>query len=160
VTVDTRAIGEKDLALGLLGELLRERRRLIAWARELRTPVAGRDWIHITDSPDADAWLIAWSPASTVGTHDHGGSQGAVHVLRGSLVERYWDSDDRSSHVRRLARGATVSVPPDRQHDITNCETRLALSLHVYSPRLSTMSFYPGREEADDRFPQSVIERR
>ncbi len=158
MTVHARAIGEKDLALGLLGELLRERRCLIARARELKTPVAGRDWIRITDSPDADAWLIAWSPASSVGTHDHGGSHGAVTVLRGSLVERYWESDDRWAHVRKLARGATVSVPPDRQHDIANCGTRPALSLHVYSPRLSTMSFYPGREQAGDRFPQSVVE--
>jgi predicted metal-dependent enzyme (double-stranded beta helix superfamily) len=141
-------IGAEDLALGLLRDLLRNEPDLVARARRLTTFRGGRGWIRVADTADADAWLIAWSPGSSVGTHDHGGSHGAVHVLRGALVERYWESDDPSVRVRRLKHGATMSVPPDRVHDVANNDTRLALSLHVYSPRLATMSFYPPASSA------------
>ena len=135
--------GDEDLAFGLLQELLRSECDLVARARELIVQPHGRGWIRVADTAGADAWLIAWSPASSVGTHDHGGSQGAVHVLRGALVERYWDNDDAAPRVRSLVRGETVFVPSDRVHDVANDGVLPALSLHVYSPRLTSMGFYP-----------------
>ena len=139
----TDTAGAEDLAFDLLQELLSTERDLVARARELIVQPNGRGWIRVADTADADAWLIAWGPASSVGTHDHGGSQGAVHVLRGALVERYWDHEDPSPRVRRLARGETVLIPADRVHDVANVGIRPALSLHAYSPRLTSMGFYP-----------------
>ena len=103
MTARTYTAGAEDLAFDLVRELLRTERDLVVRASELIVQPNGRGWIRVADTADADAWLIAWGPASSVGTHDHGGSQGAAHVLRGALVERYWDRDDPSPRVRRLA---------------------------------------------------------
>lgn len=127
----------------LLDELLRAPGALLAHARGLSVGDGCRAWIRVADSPEADAWLIAWGPGSSVGKHDHGGSRGAVHVLRGALVERCWPGGDGPVAVRRLVPGTTLHVPPDRVHDVFNHGARAALSLHVYSPRLTTMGFYP-----------------
>jgi predicted metal-dependent enzyme (double-stranded beta helix superfamily) len=138
---------DEELSRALLEELLRDTNGLIARARDLFVPRRGRAWIRVADTPGADAWLIAWSRGSSVGTHDHGGSHGAFHVLRGALVESYRDSEEPYfARVRRLADGATVSIPPDRVHDVANAGARRALSLHVYAPRLTAMTFYSGAE--------------
>jgi hypothetical protein len=42
-----------------------------------------------------------------------------------------------------------VNVPRDRVHDVANTTTRPAYSLHVYSPRLTSMSFYPLDDQDD-----------
>lgn len=71
-------------------------------------------------------------------------------MLRGALVERYWPNGEHGpERERRLARGDTVSVPPGRVHDVANAGRRQAWSLHVYSPRLTTMSFYPALANGD-----------
>ena len=149
MTLTANTVADREVAVGLLRELLRSDRRLVEQASALRPVGTGRAWVRVADTPGADAWLIAWSPGSSVGTHDHGESHGVVHVLRGSLVERYWTSDDPAPRIRRLARRSTVDVPPDRVHDVANESGRPALSLHVYSPRLTTMSFYPPRASAE-----------
>jgi len=140
----TQRLHDQDRARTLLSELLQQRSELIAIARRLEVPVAGRAWVRLVDTVDADAWLIAWDPSSHVGSHDHGGSRGAVHVLRGALVESYRENRDQPAwSTRRLARGATVNIPHDRVHDVANTGRRRAVSLHVYAPRLTTMTFYP-----------------
>ena len=137
-------VREQDRALTLLAELLDQRAELISIARRLEIPASGRAWVRVTDTADADAWLIAWNPATHVGSHDHGGSRGALHVLRGTLVESYRENREQTaSHVRRLRAGESVSIPHDRVHDVANPAARRALSLHVYAPRLTTMTFYP-----------------
>ena len=59
---------------------------------------------------DSDAWLIAWGEASEVGAHDHGGSHGAIRVLRGLLVEEYRKPGPRLS--RRQWRRRTIRPGP------------------------------------------------
>jgi Cysteine dioxygenase type I len=143
MTAATR-IAHKDLAFLVLAELLGDRSGLIERARALVVPAAGRAWECVFDTPDADAWLIAWNPASHVGSHDHGGSRGAVHVLQGALVESYRANPAaRVERVRLLESEATVGIPEDRVHDVANRGSGLAVSLHVYAPRLTTMTYYP-----------------
>ena len=48
---------------------------------------------------------------------------------------------------RRLPKGASVSFGPDHIHDVVNGGARQALSIHVYSPRLRSMTFYENRPE-------------
>jgi hypothetical protein len=91
-------------------------------------------------APHIDAWLIAWPPATGLPMHDHAGSSAAVHVLRAELVERYVD-DDRLVE-RRLLAGQCLHLPPDHLHEVVNAGGSEALSLHVYSPKLTTLRFH------------------
>jgi len=96
-----------------------------------------------------DAWLIAWSPCSGVELHDHGGSQGAVAVASGRLLEHYTDLRWRPPIRSRIVDpGVTVSVPGIRVHEVSNPGPTDALSVHVYSPPLTTMTFFDPRPDA------------
>jgi predicted metal-dependent enzyme (double-stranded beta helix superfamily) len=104
-----------------------------------------RQWRLMARTPDFDAWLIAWPRGGKADLHDHGHSTGAVSVVSGALVESTPRRDDagRLSLVRReLAAGATVGFGAGHVHDVTNVSDRPALSLHVYSPALTSMTFY------------------
>jgi quercetin dioxygenase-like cupin family protein len=76
-------------------------------------------------------------PGNRLGWHDHDGSSGALHVLRGALAETYADTEVIASVMtRELAAGATVAVPATRVHSVENASASEAVSLHVYSPPL------------------------
>ena len=53
------------------------------------TPPGGRDRHYACLHRDAhfDLWAIFWMPENDTGWHDHDVSSGAVHVVRGILVE-------------------------------------------------------------------------
>jgi hypothetical protein len=104
-----------------------------------------RSWRLMARTPDFDAWLIAWPSGGKVELHDHGDSTGAVSVISGALVEAVpWrDDTGRLSLVRHeLREGATLGFGARHVHDVTNESDGPALSLHVYSPALTTMTFY------------------
>jgi hypothetical protein len=104
-----------------------------------------RSWRLMARTPDFDAWLIAWPNGGKVELHDHGTSTGAVSVIRGALVEAVPRRDDagRLSLVRHeLQAGATLGFGAGHIHDVTNESDEHALSLHVYSPALTSMTFY------------------
>jgi predicted metal-dependent enzyme (double-stranded beta helix superfamily) len=130
--------------LSLTAQLLGDRAALLARARTLMLEPGERAWTRVLDTTDADAWLIVWDRAGRVGAHDHGGSRGAVHVLRGTLTESYRaNPTEPEARVRRLHRGTTIAIPDDHVHDVVNLGPRRAVSLHVYAPRLTSMTFYP-----------------
>src|SRR5271170_4425278 len=104
-----------------------------------------RSWRLMARTADFDAWLIAWPKGGKVELHDHGTSTGAVSVISGVLVEAVpWrDDTGRLSLVRHeLRAGATLGFGAGHVHDVTNESDGHALSLHVYSPALTTMTFY------------------
>jgi Cysteine dioxygenase type I len=104
-----------------------------------------RSWRLMARTPDFDAWLIAWPSGGRVELHDHGTSAGAVSVISGTLVEAVpWrDDTGRLSLVRHeLHAGATLGFGAGHVHDVTNESGGHALSLHVYSPALTAMTFY------------------
>jgi hypothetical protein len=106
---------------------------------------ARRTWRLVARTPAFDAWLIAWPRGGKVELHDHGDAAGAVRVISGTLVEAVpWrDDTGRLTLVRRQLRaGDTRSFPAGHIHDVTNEADGHALSLHVYSPALTTMTFY------------------
>jgi len=112
-------------------------------------------------SPALEAWVIAWPPGGAVELHDHGGSSGAVVVVAGELTE--------TSVVHRGRRRpvlATTTIRPGRPvhfsghhiHDVVNDGDVPALSVHVYAPRLTSMTYFrmtDGAVEAEStaRFP-------
>lgn len=106
-------------------------RELTALARRLASAVRGdevtigpgeeRGYVRLLETPTHEAWLIAWARTSGLDLHDHGGSAGAIHVVRGRLREDYTDlvTFDRAalapggpSPYRR--RGRTRSQPRSR----------------------------------------------
>jgi predicted metal-dependent enzyme (double-stranded beta helix superfamily) len=104
---------------------------------------ATRRYTRMLSTSSYDAWVIWWSPSAELDLHDHGGSIGVVHVVEGELVEQHADlvtgGPLRSETVRvgHTARTASTTV-----HAVANLGPRDALSVHVYSPPLSTMTFY------------------
>jgi predicted metal-dependent enzyme (double-stranded beta helix superfamily) len=104
-----------------------------------------RTWRLMARTPDFDAWLIAWPRGGRVELHDHGTAAGAVSVISGTLVEAVpWrDDTGRLTLVRHeLWAGATLGFDVGHIHDVTNEADGHALSLHVYSPALTSMTFY------------------
>ena len=107
--------------------------------------VEERSWRLVARTPDFDAWLIAWPTGGKVELHDHGASSGAVRVISGTLVEAVPRRDEEGRlglvHNERRA-GTTLGFGTGHVHDVTNEAGEVALSLHVYSPALTTMTFF------------------
>jgi hypothetical protein len=104
-----------------------------------------RSWRLMARTTDFDAWLIAWPSGGKVELHDHGNSTGAVSVIRGALVEAVPRRDETgglSLVHHELREGATLGFGAGHVHDVTNESDGPALSLHVYGPALTTMTFY------------------
>jgi hypothetical protein len=107
--------------------------------------VAERSWRLVARTAQFDAWLIAWPEGGKVDLHDHGNVGGAISVIAGSLVEAVpWRDDAGRLSLERsvLPAGATLGFGPGHVHDVTNESSGHALSLHVYSPALSSMNFF------------------
>jgi quercetin dioxygenase-like cupin family protein len=102
-----------------------------------------RRYTRVLATASYDAWVIAWSPSAELDVHDHAGSTAAVHVVEGELVERRTDLvTGRSLGVRTVRGGQTIRVAPTIAHGVANYGPGDALSVHVYSPPLTGMTFY------------------
>jgi tellurite resistance-related uncharacterized protein len=102
-----------------------------------------RSYAPLVATDDLELWLIEWGPSTFLDLHDHGGANGALRVLRGNLVETYTDLASRAPlHSRVLGGGDRVVFAPEHVHEIWNATGESALTLHGYSPRLSSMTFY------------------
>ncbi len=91
-----------------------------------------------------DLWLISWLPSQGTQLHDHGGSGGAFTVLSGELTEAIYRPGAAGQSLIDLARGPADSIGfgPHYVHDVRNLCDRPAVSVHAYSPPLTTMNFY------------------
>jgi hypothetical protein len=123
----------------------------IWWPKVQRA--AGQRWYApLLQDDTCEAWLLGWPVGEGIELHDHGDSSGALIVVEGALSETYIGVSDwvragaRLSH-RRLPEGALVCFGPDHIHDVVNGGTRQALSIHAYSPRLRSMTFYENRPD-------------
>jgi hypothetical protein len=98
------------------------------------------------------AWLITWAPGTGLELHDHGGSAGTLAVVRGELTERHTTTTDVAAlgdgsargrlRRRRLRRGSVTTFAADHVHEVRNDGLEPAVSIHVYVPGLTEMSFY------------------
>jgi predicted metal-dependent enzyme (double-stranded beta helix superfamily) len=98
-----------------------------------------RSALRIWATEDYDVWLLGWPPGSSVEPHDHGVSAGAFSVVSGEVEEIRWNGTVRLN--RRVGPGASVTIEPGVIHDVVGGAVP-ALSVHVYSPPLTTMNFY------------------
>jgi hypothetical protein len=104
---------------------------------------AGRSYERLFRTASCEAWLISWGPSTFLGLHDHGGSRGAFEVLVGEMAESVTDLDERAPlEIGRLAIGARRSFGATAIHELWNPTDAAAVSVHAYSPPLSTMNFY------------------
>lgn len=105
----------------------------------------GRRWYEpLVEEAGFEAWLLGWPPGQGIELHDHGSSSGAVVVVEGILSETHVGRGGRLRH-RRLLEGDLVTFGADHIHDVVNAGASQALSIHVYSPRLRSMTFYENR---------------
>jgi predicted metal-dependent enzyme (double-stranded beta helix superfamily) len=112
-----------------------------AWTEGTR-----RRYTRLLETDLYDAWLIQWSPAADLELHDHGGSQGAVLVATGRLVETY--TDLQRCHPLRthiIDQGETLTMSATRVHGISNPGPGDTISVHVYSPPMREMTFFDQR---------------
>jgi predicted metal-dependent enzyme (double-stranded beta helix superfamily) len=107
--------------------------------------LTARRWELVAASETFEAWVIGWPPGGTIALHDHGDSAGAVVVAGGELVETFVaESVDGSTTTttRRMGAGTSWSMGRRHVHDIVNDSCRPAVSVHVYAPRLTSMTEY------------------
>ncbi|HEU5266763.1 MAG TPA: cysteine dioxygenase family protein [Jatrophihabitans sp.] len=95
---------------------------------------------RIYRDPRLDIWLISWLPEQGTELHDHGGSAGSFTVLSGNLTEAVV-SGGRLRDATRQA-GDSVGFGAHYVHDVRNLSEAPAVSVHAYSPPLSTMTYY------------------
>jgi hypothetical protein len=96
------------------------------------------------------AWLLTWLPGQQTGWHDHGGSAGAFLVVSGLLRE------DTVAGSRNLATGTGRRFGARHVHRVVNDGALPAISLHVYSPALTSMTRY---EPVGGTLRRSAVER-
>ncbi len=133
------------------------------WARSLSTrrqpvlPVGLRAYDLALRCDGYDVWVIHWGPGSGIDPHDHAASAGALHVVRGELVEHHHDPFVLPVVRRRLVAGRSRTFPVGHVHEVRNLGRRVATSVHVYSPPLIDMTFYrEPREPTTTRRLRSV----
>ena len=85
-------------------------------------------------------WLLSWLQDQTTELHDHGGSTAAFTVVQGALEEVRVDAGWLTR--TDLRPGLTQWVAPGVVHDVRNVQSLPAVSIHAYSPPLTSMTYY------------------
>jgi mannose-6-phosphate isomerase-like protein (cupin superfamily) len=120
------------------------------WLHRVRLSADGRWYERLHADDDHEVWLISWLPGQATGFHDHGESEGAFTVVLGSLEER------EPGDGRTVGIGESWAFGRDYIHDVRNASGAPAVSVHVYSPPLSSMRRY---EETGDGLVEIAVER-
>lgn len=101
----------------------------------------GRSAVRLVRTECYEVWVLGWWPGQSVELHDHGDSHAAFTVVEGDLIEVTGRRDGTLERVE-LPTGATRLVRAGTRHDVLNLATTPATSIHVYSPQLTSMTFY------------------
>jgi predicted metal-dependent enzyme (double-stranded beta helix superfamily) len=122
------------------------------WWPKVQRATGERWYVPLLQDDVFEAWILGWPVGEGIELHDHGESSGALIVVEGTLLETYvgssrWVRPGGRLRHRRLPEGAHVSFGPDHIHDVVNVGPRQALSIHAYSPRLRSMTFYENRPD-------------
>jgi mannose-6-phosphate isomerase-like protein (cupin superfamily) len=119
------------------------------WLHRVRLSADRRWYERLSRDADHEVWLISWLPGQATGFHDHGDSEGAFTVVLGSLEER------DPGEARTVGAGESWLFGRDYVHDVRNVSSAPAVSVHVYSPPLSSMGRY---EETDEGLIPVAVE--
>lgn len=122
-------------------------RTAATWGDRLAENPEYRTGLRLLASEDYDAWLLRWPPGTSVAPHNHGDSTGVFTVVTGELLEIRWMRGLPRS--RLVGSGEVVTIERGVVHHVM-APGDPSLSVHVYSPPLTSMSFY-------DEFGQEAI---
>jgi predicted metal-dependent enzyme (double-stranded beta helix superfamily) len=117
-----------------------------------------RRWQLLAATPSFEAWVIGWPPGGSIELHDHGDSMGAVVVVEGELVETFVTHQidgSLTTTTRRMATDRSWSMGRRHVHDVVNDGCAPAVSVHVYAPRLTSMTHY--RLDGGTLQPQKTV---
>jgi predicted metal-dependent enzyme (double-stranded beta helix superfamily) len=103
-----------------------------------------RIWHTIAEADCFEAFVIAWPAGASIDLHDHGDAAGAIAVARGGLVERVSQLHSGAPELvtHRLSTGVQLAFRSGHVHELSNPGPGPALSVHVYSPVLRSMTFF------------------
>jgi cysteine dioxygenase len=112
-----------------------------------------RHRVHI--GPHAELLVLCWRPGQRTPIHDHAGSFGAVHVLRGVMWETLFEMGDseglRYGSAREWTPGHVTGADIPDIHQLGNPDVsgQDLVTLHLYSPPLTSLNVYKvGRKES------------
>lgn len=105
-----------------------------------------RWWMLLFRNPAYEVKLLTWERDQSSDWHDHGGSSGAFAVTSGVLLERHRGDDHVGVVSGHFGVGQFGAFGPDYVHDIMHGAGSPAVSIHVYSPPLSGLTFYERTE--------------
>lgn len=134
---DRLAARDRDLSPEECADLAREAAELVDVTALER---AGEGSFELLwRDPHSEAWLNLWWEPRDTGFHDHGGSCVGVHVLEGRACnEALVVGGER--RIREYAAGDSFSFPGTGIHRMEH--DRGAVTIHVYSPPISTIGHY------------------
>lgn len=112
------------------------------WSAHVRFDLTERYFVRLHLDDDVEVWLICWDLGQDTLLHDHGGSVGAFAVASGRLVEDFGDVGQDGLRTRRHSAGSAVAFGETYLHNLVNVGMEPAVSIHAYSPPLSSMNFY------------------
>ncbi|MEV6106706.1 cysteine dioxygenase family protein [Streptomyces sp. NPDC051940] len=115
------------------------------WRGRVRFDAAQRWFTRLEQSAVHEVWLLSWLPGQGTEVHDHGGSSGAFGIVAGELAERAFGPRVIRPTPWGLPAGAIRAFGPRHVHEVANRATLPAVSIHAYSPPLTTMSYYRER---------------
>ncbi len=128
--------------------LLEQAQRIAAdrgsWERLVAYPPTDRAYHLLERDASTEAWLIIWPPGGLLELHDHGESHGAFWVAEGILEERYPPRPNTTMlfGTRYHAASSGICFDGGYLHDVRNAGGQTAISVHVYSPPLVSMTYY------------------
>jgi predicted metal-dependent enzyme (double-stranded beta helix superfamily) len=109
------------------------------WLHLVEYDPAHRWYQRLLREEDREVWLLSWLPGQRTGFHDHGRSAGAFTVVQGCLRERTAPGGRPEAAGAMLLPGSVRSFGPRYVHDVGNESAAPAVSVHAYSPPLTTM---------------------
>ena len=126
------------------------------WLPRIRFSAQNRWWTRLHADDRSDVWLLTWLQDQTTELHDHGDSTAAFTVVQGALEEVRHDRGRLAS--AGLRPGRTQWVAPGIVHDVRNVGVLPAVSIHAYSPPLTSMTYY--RQTGTELAPIRTVEGR
>jgi quercetin dioxygenase-like cupin family protein len=149
VTSHDRRPGDRltrDQLVGIVSDLARAP---ATWQSYVVHHPDRRGQVQLLATSQFEVWLLGWWPGQQVDLHDHGDSDAAYQVVLGELVDVRLEGGELLSHA--LTTGDTRHAPRGTVHDVVNTSTRVATSIHAYSPPLTAMNFYTAPSRAQRR---------
>jgi predicted metal-dependent enzyme (double-stranded beta helix superfamily) len=137
---EAAALGGVAISPSKLAQIVRrtvERPEL--WRPLVRFEADERWYARISSGDEHEVWLLTWLPGQQTGFHDHGDSRGAFTVASGCLTEQAAICGRPETRSRKLRAGAVRSFGTRYVHDVRNDTIQPAVSIHAYSPPLSSM---------------------